>query len=244
MIYTENKLKKIYFLVLGVGLSINSTLCFSQGYGSEGRVLRDGEVPSPNAICQSYGYGNIMQTKCFDSEPNNGQRDNPNTALKIDLTDTVESATTGEHRTVFTYRDQNGILHYTENVPSEYKKSAQIFKKGTIKESNSTNMIAYPKEYAGPAVPAENPSVGEHFSNAIIPADPGISSSGTRSFYASNKKNISKTQFVKSKNNSKSNLKISDGTKKTLKTKQTISKTKNTPNVKSNVKTKNSSKKK
>lgn len=237
MIYTENKLKKFYFLVLGLGLSINSSLCFSQGYGSDGRVLRDGEVPSPNAICQSYGYGNIMQTKCFDSEPNNGQRDNPNTALKIDLTDTVESATTGEHRTVFTYRDQNGILHYTENVPSEYKKNAQIFKKGTIKTSNHTNMIAYPKEYAGPAVPAENPSIGEHFTNASIPADPGISSSGTKiSSYASSKKSNNKRKTVTSKNNLKSNIKISD---------KSIPKTKikNTPNVKSNIK-KTSSKKK
>jgi len=215
MKYKENKIKNIYFLVLGVSLSITSSLCFAQkelDYGTEGRVLKDGEVPSPNAICQSYGYGNVLQTKCFDAEPNNGKRDTPNTAKNIDLKDTVESATTGEHRTVFTYKDSNGILHYTENVPAEYKNSAQVFKHGTIKDSNPSKMIIYPKEYAGPAIPAEHPSIGKNYSNSVIPADQGISSTGTRISSSikskSNKsKNKSKSSSVKSSN--KDNNKIS-----------------------------------
>ena len=180
MKYTEKKLQKFYFLVLSVGFSITSSIGFAQGYGPEGRVLKDGEIPAPNAICQSYGYGNVMQTKCFEAEPNTGKRDTPKTARKIDLKDTVEAATSGEHRTVYTYRDRGGILHYTENVPTEYKKSAKVFKKGTIKNSTPSKMIAYPKELAGPAIPAENPSVGSKFSNARVPVDKGLSASGTK----------------------------------------------------------------
>ncbi len=227
MKYKENKIKNIYFLVLGVSLSITSSLCFAQkelDYGTEGRVLKDGEVPSPNAICQSYGYGNVMQTKCFDAEPNNGKRDTPNTAKNIDLKDTVESATTGEHRTVFTYRDRNGILHYTENVPAEYKNNAQVFKRGTIKDSNPTKMIAYPKEYAGPAIPAEHPSIGKDYSNSVIPADQGISSTGTRISSSiksksnkSNKKSNNKSKSSSVKSSNKDNNKISKNSSKSKK---------------------------
>lgn len=239
MKYKENKIKNIYFLVLGVSLSITSSLCFAQNeldYGTEGRVLKDGEVPSPNAICQSYGYGNVLQTKCFDAEPNNGKRDTPNTAKNIDLKDTVESATTGEHRTVFTYKDSNGILHYTENVPAEYKNSAQVFKHGTIKDSNPSKMIIYPKEYAGPAIPAEHPSIGKDYSNSVIPADKGISSTGTRissSIKSKSNKSINKSKSSSVKSSNKDNKQLSKNSSKSKK-----------PNINSNNRVKNKPKEK
>lgn len=220
MEYNKNKLKKLYFLVLGV-TSLTSSIAFAQGYGPEGRVLRDGETPAPNAICQSYGYGNIMQTKCFDAEPSNGLRDTPKTARHIDLKDTVQSATSGEHRTVYTYRDKSGILHYTENVPSEYKSTAKVFKKGTIKDPIPATMISYPKELAGPAVAPSNPSVGSNYKEVYIKPDKGISSTGTKlkqqkvtkSKTVTNKKNTNKkNQKVKTTTN-----KVVNNSKKTTK---------------------------